>query len=63
MTMIRHATSEEIFAMLDGIEPDEARGLLDLLDSMAAAGEVPEEDVPRWTAMLQVLAVDPATVQ
>jgi hypothetical protein len=63
MTMLRHATAEEIFATLDGIEPSEARALLELLESMAAAGDIPREDVPRWTAMLQVFAVDPATVQ
>lgn len=63
MTMLRHATTEEIFETLDGIEPREARALLERLESMAAAGEIPREDVPRWTAMLQVFAVDPATVQ
>ena len=63
MTMLRHATSEEIFAVLDGIEPDEARALLDQLESMAAAGDIANGDVPRWTAMLQVLALDPTTVQ
>ena len=63
MTMLRHATTEEIYATLDGIEPREARALLALLDSMAAAGDLAPEDVPRWAAMLQVFALDPATVQ
>ena len=62
MTMVRHATTEEIFAMLDGIEPAEARALLELLDGAAEGGFVPPEDVHRWAAMLQVLAIDPNDV-
>lgn len=61
--MIRHTTAEEIFALLDGTEPDDARRLLDLLESVADGGFVAREDVARWAAILQVFAVDPSTVQ
>jgi hypothetical protein len=52
-----------MLTLLEGIEADAARGLLELLEVMVEDGAVPAEDVPRWAwAIRAVVSELPETL-